>query len=201
MQGQKQPKVVGHSAKVVGNPANATELNTSQLIKGKVDMMKGFFFYVASYRIKVDFAARTNCVWELVWRGKEDVHATVEGTVVEGYNWVGSSAQTSHSLIQVKVVLTTLFPPVNLLPSACDILALFFLRNVPIRDATFVLTTRPEAVVSTTASTFLPPCKTTMPVNNEECLGVMPMVAGMPLNLFLSGAHFPIRSCSILGRR
>ena len=70
------------------------------LSKGKVDMMKGVFFYIASYRIKVDFAARTDCVWELVWRGKEDVHATVEGTVVEGYNWVGSSAQTSRSLIQ-----------------------------------------------------------------------------------------------------
>ena len=70
------------------------------LSKGKVDMMKGVFFYVTSYWIKVDFAAHTNCVWELVWRGKEDVHATVEGTLVEGYNWVGSSAQTSRSLIE-----------------------------------------------------------------------------------------------------
>ena len=32
LQGQKQLKVVGDSAKVVGSPANATELNTSQLI-------------------------------------------------------------------------------------------------------------------------------------------------------------------------
>ena len=70
------------------------------LSKGKVDIMKGVSFYIASYRIKVDFAARADCVWELVWRAKEDVHATVEGIVVEGYNWVGSSAQTSCLLIQ-----------------------------------------------------------------------------------------------------
>ena len=69
-------------------------------VKNKLGMMKGGFFYVAPYCVKIDFAARTDCVWELVWRGKDDVHATVDGEMNEGYQWLGSLAQTGHSLIQ-----------------------------------------------------------------------------------------------------
>lgn len=59
---------------------------------------KDGFFYVAPYKLIVDFAAVDGVV-ELIWRGSSDAHATVPGEVSEGYETWGSSCQTSRHLL------------------------------------------------------------------------------------------------------
>lgn len=59
---------------------------------------KDGFFYVAPYKIIIDFAAVDGVV-ELIWRGATDAHSTVSGTVSEGFETWGSSCQTSQHLV------------------------------------------------------------------------------------------------------
>jgi len=70
------------------------------LIGNKQRAMQNGFFYIAPYKIKVDFEIQTDCIWEIIWRGKTDTHATVIGKMETGYQWLGSSAQTSKSLVE-----------------------------------------------------------------------------------------------------
>jgi len=62
--------------------------------------MTGGFFYILPYKIKIDFAAQPYAIWELIWRGKEDGHATVDGKMAGNLDWFGTSAQTSKKLLE-----------------------------------------------------------------------------------------------------
>jgi hypothetical protein len=62
--------------------------------------MTGGFFYISLYKIKIDFAAKPYAIWELIWRGKEDGHATVDGKMAGNLDWFGTSAQTSKKLLE-----------------------------------------------------------------------------------------------------
>jgi len=59
--------------------------------------MTGRFFNILPYRIKIDFAAKPYAILELIWRGKEDGHATVDGKIAGNLDWFGTSAQTSKN--------------------------------------------------------------------------------------------------------
>lgn len=74
----------------VSQPSSSDTTNQPPLING--------FFYVASYRLKIMFEAQPYAIWEIIWRGSTDVHATVEGKMRKGLNWFGTSAQTTRAL-------------------------------------------------------------------------------------------------------
>jgi hypothetical protein len=60
----------------------------------------GGFLYILSYKIKIDFAAKLYAIWELIWHGKEDGHATVDGKMAGNLDRFGTSAQTSKKLLE-----------------------------------------------------------------------------------------------------
>lgn len=75
---------------------------------------KDGFFYVAPYKILIDFAAVDGVV-ELIWRGASDAHATVDGSVTKGYETWGSSCQTSQHLVnRIKKALKLVADPINI---------------------------------------------------------------------------------------
>jgi len=62
--------------------------------------MTGGFFYILSYKINIDFAAKLYAIWELIGCGKEDGHATADGKMAGDLDWFGTSAQTSKKLLE-----------------------------------------------------------------------------------------------------
>ena len=62
--------------------------------------MTGGFFYISHYKIKIDFAAKPYAIWELIWHGNEEEHATVDGKMAGNLDWFGTSAQTSKKLLE-----------------------------------------------------------------------------------------------------
>jgi hypothetical protein len=62
--------------------------------------MTGELFYIFPYKIKIDFAAMPYAIWELIWCGKENRHATVDGKMAENLDWFGTAAQTSKKLLE-----------------------------------------------------------------------------------------------------
>ena len=60
--------VVDKQGHRVSEPHNSQEIS-----------MTGGLFYIVPYKIKIDFAAKPHAIWELIWGGKEDGHATVDG--------------------------------------------------------------------------------------------------------------------------
>ena len=62
--------------------------------------MTGGFFYIIPYKIKIDFAAKPYAIWELIWRGKEHGHATVDGKMAGNLDWFSTSAQTSKKRLE-----------------------------------------------------------------------------------------------------
>lgn len=69
------------------------------LIKWKERSYAEWFLYVVPYIIKMDFAGQTDCIWEIVWRGKDDAHAPVIAEMENGFQWLGSFTQTSKGLM------------------------------------------------------------------------------------------------------
>ncbi len=64
--------------------------------------MENGAFIVLPYKVKIDFAAQPDAIWEIIWRGKTDAHATLDGRMKpgSGLEWYGSSCQTGLELIR-----------------------------------------------------------------------------------------------------
>lgn len=86
----------------------------SWLKRKKQGLRKKMDFFVTPYKILVDFAAVDGVV-ELIWRGACDAHATVDGTVTEGYETWESSCQTSQHLVnRIKKALKLVADPLDI---------------------------------------------------------------------------------------
>lgn len=58
---------------------------------------EGGFFYVADYKILVDYSVIDGVV-EQIWQGPKHVHSTVAGKIAEGFTRYGSSTQINTRL-------------------------------------------------------------------------------------------------------
>jgi len=72
----------------------------SELCNSQEIPMTAGFFYILPYEKKIDFAVKPYANWELIWCGKDDGHATVDGKMAGNLDWFGTSARTSKKLLE-----------------------------------------------------------------------------------------------------